>query len=1243
MNLSSVNIVSKASQSEKNNYQISYIGSDFHVNMNVDEIWDDGFTATIEIENTSNTTIKDWYLSFELPNDIINIWNAEKYKKEDNLYIIKNVSYNRNINHDEKICFGIECKGKPTTLPDYFGMLGKRIIIASDKYSIEYKITSDWEDRLVAEVSIINKTNKVMHNWELEAKYQNEIIQIWNATIEKHENDTYYIANNQYNSDIMNNGRVTFGIVVNKSSSIYFENCKLYESVCEEQKDSKNIYIDGQLNKDKDFLNIDIYSTTAEQDYEIYLAKELEEPKLIEKTNCEEYSINIERLTENLSCYVLQRLSGQIISSNVINLIFSNGEYTIEIIDTDKDKIPDYLESLYGTDSNNEDTDSDGLLDGDEIMFSYTNPLKSDTDDNGINDGDEDFDHDNLTNEVEISLKTNLFNADSDSDRLTDNEEIKKYHTIPTNLDSDGDGINDGDEITLDLNPLKMDSDGDGIIDSNEYIEQIIDNNNIDESVFKNNIATPTEIKLKARGNVNQNVDIGEYEGDLLEEEESSIVGKPIYIDNIDIETGSIGFAINSEYNISQQNFDGQYVTPLVICHHEMEEGNTEPIETEYNNTNRTLTATINSPGIYFIINIFDMFNEFDIDIEKNSNINQAKKAAKSSTIASQTVNGKADIVFLVDTTISMDYYINRVKANIKSFSKELSNAGVSASYALVEFRDITCDGKNSTKIKKNGNSNWYKSVTEFEQAIDKLEADGGGDIKETPIDALEKARRMKFRKNAQKFFVLVTDTDYKLDNNYGINSMEEMTNLLKEDEIIVSVIANKNNYKEYNMLFDKTGGVFANIDGDFKDYLLGIADRIGDEISNGYWIALDGLVPQVVRLDNKPTESGKEDTDNDNILDKDELQSLEPTKYISVTPYLKALKIKGGGTKNIPVYEYKSKPTVKDTDKDGIPDKYDAKPKKSFEKTYLTGKKRKTYQFLSGEDIYKNKIGKNYNIYGIDINKFMPKSKNVEKNIKDNTSHEQDVYKNRFCTMYKTESKRKTALNSILVRAELTQSASFVLKGCFLPMSYSLLSHYLGMKVEQKKYLFNVNMKGINDKMGTKVEFDANNIIRKTPSGTKRFTNMAHDMMRVCESTMKKNCILMFSTVDSISYCGYSPEFNYSISPYATANNFIDYDGFTSLNTADAGAVFRCSYDGESYYLTVNYYILDFYDFYEEEKPKYTDYKGVGLVSNDEYVVLSYYNKAAPFRVVGNYQETITWKKGKMYEAKYKKTYYYD
>jgi hypothetical protein len=36
---------------------------------------------------------------------------------------------------------------------------------------------------------------------------------------------------------------------------------------------------------------------------------------------------------------------------------------------------------------------------------------------------------------------------DTDSDGLTDDQELQVYGTSPTNPDTDGDGINDGDEV----------------------------------------------------------------------------------------------------------------------------------------------------------------------------------------------------------------------------------------------------------------------------------------------------------------------------------------------------------------------------------------------------------------------------------------------------------------------------------------------------------------------------------------------------------------------------------------------------------------------------------------------------------------------------------------------------------------------------------------------------------------------------------------------------------------------------
>ena len=55
---------------------------------------------------------------------------------------------------------------------------------------------------------------------------------------------------------------------------------------------------------------------------------------------------------------------------------------------------------------------------------------------------------------------------DSDSDGLSDAEELFAFSTSPTSVDSDGDGLDDGQEATLGTNPLNPDSDDDGYGDS---------------------------------------------------------------------------------------------------------------------------------------------------------------------------------------------------------------------------------------------------------------------------------------------------------------------------------------------------------------------------------------------------------------------------------------------------------------------------------------------------------------------------------------------------------------------------------------------------------------------------------------------------------------------------------------------------------------------------------------------------------------------------------------------------------
>lgn len=121
--------------------------------------------------------------------------------------------------------------------------------------------------------------------------------------------------------------------------------------------------------------------------------------------------------------------------------------------DTDKDGLVDYLEAKYGTDENDIDTDDDGLNDYFELNEVGTNPLVKDSDNNGINDFDEDCDNDNLSNGLEIENKTDPVGQDTDLDGIIDGDEIFKYKTDPLKKDSDNDGADDFWEIANGFDP----------------------------------------------------------------------------------------------------------------------------------------------------------------------------------------------------------------------------------------------------------------------------------------------------------------------------------------------------------------------------------------------------------------------------------------------------------------------------------------------------------------------------------------------------------------------------------------------------------------------------------------------------------------------------------------------------------------------------------------------------------------------------------------------------------------------
>jgi len=141
-------------------------------------------------------------------------------------------------------------------------------------------------------------------------------------------------------------------------------------------------------------------------------------------------------------------------------------------LDSDGDGIPDVIEIATGTDPFDDDTDNDGITDGNEdknhngvVDPGETDPRNADTDGDGIQDGTEL----GLTTPQGKNTDPTVFIPDADPATKTD----------PLNKDTDHGGVSDGDEDTNkngkvdpgERNPLdpaddvNRDTDGDGIPD----------------------------------------------------------------------------------------------------------------------------------------------------------------------------------------------------------------------------------------------------------------------------------------------------------------------------------------------------------------------------------------------------------------------------------------------------------------------------------------------------------------------------------------------------------------------------------------------------------------------------------------------------------------------------------------------------------------------------------------------------------------------------------------------------------
>lgn len=191
------------------------------------------------------------------------------------------------------------------------------------------------------------------------------------------------------------------------------------------------------------------------------------------------------------------------------------------------------------------------------------------------------------------------------------------------------------------------------------------------------------------------------------------------------------------------------------------------------------------------------------------------------------------DIVFLIDNTGSMSPYIKSVKENVTSLVRTLQKKELDFRLGLVEYGDkaeeLGVPKKHSfseTDSGTEGSSVTYftTDVEKFIEEVNLIEADAGGDLPESGLEAIMESLTLDFNDGAFKNFIVVTDADFHNEGEYGDG---DYSNYLKTSDVMaalsnanvqLNVISMINDYiqHEWEPLVEFTGGTFFNIENDF-------------------------------------------------------------------------------------------------------------------------------------------------------------------------------------------------------------------------------------------------------------------------------------------------------------------------------------------------------------------------------------------------------------------------------------------
>ena len=234
---------------------------------------------------------------------------------------------------------------------------------------------------------------------------------------------------------------------------------------------------------------------------------------------------------------------------------------------------------------------------------------------------------------------------------------------------------------------------------------------------------------------------------------------------------------------------------------------------------------------ITYAINLDNLFEVYVKDIATGkitqAEFDRTKFAAAPCELASISSGGNVNIVFCIDTTGSMDTYINGVKDRAIEFSQILASKGASFKLGLIGFGDLNEKEKPSVY-------NFTDDIVKFQKQVKNIPRTYGGDIPESALDSLETGVELlesTHTDTSKSIFILITDAPPHVPTNSG-KSINDICDMLNSRNIVTYVVARKD--RESIDAYDpvtKPYGKYYDLSDKFYDILDNIAASIAELI----------------------------------------------------------------------------------------------------------------------------------------------------------------------------------------------------------------------------------------------------------------------------------------------------------------------------------------------------------------------------------------------------------------------------